>query len=167
MSLVCHSLGSVQKLTVAAKQVNIRLPEHTRSLFRIAQKNSHEFSVSDKKIVTRSLPRWFSCAAAARFFDSDGVQRRFCLPAGLRGAERRCGSFSDPQRRAAGWVGAMWRSFAPTRATIPPPHSTLEDRLSHYDGGAQDFINTGSNHRRRNRSPAWLLAPRSAQRSRR
>jgi len=37
------------------------------------------------------------------------------------GAERRCGSVSDPHRRAAGWVGAMWRSFAPTRATIPPP----------------------------------------------
>jgi hypothetical protein len=49
----CHSLGSVQKLTVAAKQGNIRLPEHTRSLFRIAQKKSHKFSVSDKKIVTR------------------------------------------------------------------------------------------------------------------
>ena len=65
------------------------------------------------------------------------VPRRFCLPAGLRGAERRCGSFSDPQRRAAGWVGAMWRSIAPARATIPPPHSTHEDRLSHYDGGAQ------------------------------
>jgi hypothetical protein len=69
----CHSLGSVQKLTVAAKQGNIRLPEHKRSLFRIAQKKSHEFSVSDKKIVTRSLPRWFSCAAAARFFDPDGA----------------------------------------------------------------------------------------------
>jgi len=37
------------------------------------------------------------------------------------GAERRCGSVSDPHRRAAGWVGAMWRSFSPTRATIPPP----------------------------------------------
>jgi len=37
------------------------------------------------------------------------------------GAERRCGSVSDPHRRAAGWVGAMWRRFAPTRATIPPP----------------------------------------------
>jgi hypothetical protein len=50
---------------------------------------------------------------------------------------------------------------------FPPPHSTLEDRLPIYDGGAQDFISTGSNHRRRNRSPAWLLAPRFAQRSRR
>jgi hypothetical protein len=64
-----------------------------------------------------------------------GAQRRFCLPAGLRGAERRCGSVSDPQRRAAGWVGATWRSFAPARATIPPPHSTHEDRLPQYDGG--------------------------------
>ena len=166
MSLVCHSLGSVQKLKVAAKQGNIRLPEHTRSLFRIAQKNSYEFSVSDKKIVTRC--RVGSPALRWRVSSmSTGAQRRFCLPAGLRGAERRCGSFSDPQRRAAGWVGAMWRSIAPARATIPPPHSTLEDQLSHYDGGAQDFISTGSNHRRRNRSPAWLLAPRSAQRSRR
>jgi len=59
----------------------------------------------------------------------------------------------------------MWRSFAPARATIPPPHSTNEDPLPHYNGGAQDFTSTGSNHRRRNRSPAWLLAPRSAQRS--
>ncbi|PAZ00282.1 MAG: hypothetical protein CAK90_06540 [Spartobacteria bacterium AMD-G4] len=70
MSLVCHSLGSVQKLKVAAKQGNIRLPEHTRSLFRIAQKKSHEFSVSDKKIVTRSLPHWFCGVAAARFLDA-------------------------------------------------------------------------------------------------
>jgi hypothetical protein len=27
------------------------------------------------------------------------------------------------------------------------------------NGGAQDIISTGSNHRRRTRSPAWLLAP--------
>jgi hypothetical protein len=45
----------------------------------------------------------------------------------------------------------------------PEPH---EYWLSSYDGGAQDFISTGSNHRRRNRSPAWLLAQRSAQWSR-
>jgi glutamate-1-semialdehyde 2,1-aminomutase len=29
-------------------------------------------------------------------------------------------------------------------------------------GGAQEITSTGSIHRRRNRSPAWLLAPRSA-----
>ena len=51
-----------------------------------------------------------------------GFHSDYCLLLIFRGgAERRCGSVSDPHRRAAGWVGAMWRSFAPTRATIPPP----------------------------------------------
>ena len=61
-------------------------------------------------------------------------------------------------------MGGTWRSFAPARATIPAPHSTHEAPLSIYDGGAQDITSTGTNHRRRNCSPAWLLAPRSAQR---
>jgi hypothetical protein len=41
----------------------------------------------------------------------------------------------------------------------PEPH---EYWLSSYDGGAQDIASTGSNHRRRNQSLAWLLAQRSA-----
>ena len=49
----------------------------------------------------------------------------------------------------------------------PPPTPANEcNRPSNENGGAQDIINTGSNHRRRNRSPAWLLAQRSAQWSR-
>jgi len=60
---------------------------------------------------------FFRLASDETFFDARG----FAALNFSWGAERRCGSVSDPHRRAAGWVGAMWRSFSPTRATIPPP----------------------------------------------
>jgi hypothetical protein len=56
--------------------------------------------------------------------------------------------------------------FSDTSHQPTPTPEPYEYWLSSYDGGAQDFISTGSNHRRRNRSPAWLLAQRSAQWSR-
>jgi hypothetical protein len=46
-------------------------------------------------------------------------------------------------------------------ATTPTPE-THEYSLSRYYCGAQDITSTGSKHRRRNRNPAWLLAPRTA-----
>jgi hypothetical protein len=55
---------------------------------------------------------------------------------------------------------------AEPRATIPPPHATLPKPLPNHDGGAQRSTNTRPDHRRRNHSPAWLLAQRSAQRRR-
>ena len=156
---------------------NTRLPKNNFTCFQLKSppESARAFVSPPERLPRRAVrgagahsPRFVQLLSRQSLPRCGGeVPRRFCLSARLRGAERRCGSFSDPQRRAAGWVGAMWRRFAPARATIPPPHSTLEDRLSHYDGGAQDIISTGSNHRRRNRSPAWLLAPRSAQRSRR
>jgi hypothetical protein len=47
----------------------------------------------------------------------------------------------------------------PATTPTPEPH---EYSLSRYYCGAQDITSTGSKHRRRNRNPAWLLAPRTA-----
>ena len=60
----------------------------------------------------------------------------------------------------------MWRSFAPAQVTNRPHAANAWQWRSIHNGGAQDIISTGSNHRRRNHSLAWLLAPRSAQWSR-
>lgn len=67
-----------------------------------------------------------------------------------------------PRAQPGGWGlcgGGLLRHKSPTT-----PHAANAWQWpSIQDGGAQDIINTVSNHRRRNRSPAWLLAPRSAQ----
>jgi hypothetical protein len=55
-------------------------------------------------------------------------------------------------------VADFFRHASPTT-----PHAAIAWQwLSINNGGAQDIISTGSNLRRRNRSPAWLLAQRSA-----
>ena len=109
-----------------------------------------------------SLPHWFCGVAAASFFDAASACLLVC--GGLSGD---AGALAIRSAEQPGGWGQCGGGLLRHEPPFPPPHSTLEDRLPIYDGGAQDFISTGSNHRRRNRSPAWLLAPRSAQRSRR
>ena len=110
----------------------------------------------------QSLPHWFCGVAAARFFDAASACLLVC--GGLSGD---AGALAIRIAEQPGGWGQCGGGLLRHEPPFPPPHSTLEDRLPIYDGGAQDIISTGSNHRRRNRSPAWLLAPRSAQRSRR
>jgi len=65
-----------------------------------------------------------------------------------------------PRRSKGGGGDAV--AFLPARANDHPHAAIAWQWLSIKDGGAQDIISTGSNHRRRNCSPAWLLAQRSA-----
>ena len=87
-------------------------------------------------------------------------------PIALRGADKRRQSEAIADAKEQGWAGRCGGSL-PARANDHPHAMNAWQRLSIYNGGAQDSINTGRNHRRRNRSPAWLLAQRSVERSRR
>jgi hypothetical protein len=66
-----------------------------------------------------------------------------------------------PRRSKGGWGDAV--AFCQREPTTAPTPASMTRWCPIYNGGAQDIISTGSNHRRRNCSPAWLLAPRSAQ----
>jgi len=50
--------------------------------------------------------------------------------------------------------GNVEEFFSDTSHQPTPTPEPYEYWLSSYDGGAQDFISTGSNHRRRNQSLA-------------
>ena len=64
-----------------------------------------------------------------------------------------------------GGVGGASRKDAEA-ATEHPRNLTLPKPLPNHDGGAQGSTSTRIDHRRRNHSPSWLLAQRSAQRRR-
>ena len=91
------------------------------------------------------------------------LRQPFC---GGEGSEGRASAI--PRASGAGWAG-VWVARLLRRDRPPPNHPrTMQGNwLSNDNGGAQGFTNARRNHRRRNCSPAWLLAPRSAQRSRR
>ena len=74
---------------------------------------------------------------------------RLRQPCGGEGSEGR--ALAIPRASGAGWAG-VWVARLLRRGNW----------LSNDNGGAQGSTNTRRNHRRRNRSPAWLLAPRSA-----
>jgi len=84
----------------------------------------------------------------------------------VRGASERWQSEAIAAAKEQGWAERCGGSL-PARANAYPHAVNAWVWLSIYNGGAQDSINTGRNHRRRNRSPAWLLAQRSVERSRR
>jgi hypothetical protein len=91
---------------------------------------------------------------------------RLRQPCGGEGSEGR--ALAIPRASGAGWAG-VWVARLLRRDRPPPNHPrTMQGNwLSNDNGGAQGSTNTRRNHRRRNCSPAWLLAPRSAQRRRR
>jgi hypothetical protein len=85
----------------------------------------------------------------------------FSLPLTVR-LKRYGESFFCAWHRSADFRGASERwHFCQRPATTPTPEPH-EYWLSRYYCGAQDITSTGSKHRRRNRNPAWLLAPRTA-----
>ena len=70
-----------------------------------------------------------------------------------------------PTAAGFGWAGLCVGVLLRHKSTHTPTPDSMTRWCSICDGGAQGVISTGSKHRRRNCSPAWLLAPRSAQRS--